>query len=301
VWAGALHGPPRLTDEVALIVRTAYAAAESRTRGKGQSVAARGPTENGQARPDAEPDSAGTSKRAVLSEDLPLTLFTAAVTTVVLSVINVVPELLWLGVLVAPVLADFLKHWISEREGWGKRRLLGLTGILAAGGTAERVVRGRTAASDAAAPTAPSAPSAVAILTTALLSSAITIGTFTAIEALRDRALLVDRPTTFISPKPAPEAEPAMSRTPEEAIAAWAPADEDYVGSCAQHTPAEFKDHPERRCSDRGSGDNQGRQYAYRHLSWLDTIPILSLRKQDGGWKVVSCRILVPPGPEENC
>ena len=249
-----------------------------------------------QGHPDTESDSARPSTRVVVSEDLPLTLFIAAVTTVVLSVINTVPELLWIGVLVAPVLADALKHWISEREGWGKRRLLRLTGILAAGGTAERIVR-RREPSDAAAATAPATPSSSAIVTTALLSSAITIGTFTAIEAVRDRALLVDRPTTFLSAKPAAEAEPATYRTPEEAIAAWAPADEDYVGSCAERTPAEFRNHPERRCSDRGSGDT----YGYRHLSWLDTIPVLSLRVQDGGWKVVSCRILVPPGPDENC
>jgi hypothetical protein len=295
--------PLRRIDEVASIVQTAYAAAESWTLGKAQTVPdARVPPENRQAHPDTESDSAAPSKRVVLSEELPLTLFIAAVTTVVLSVINTVPELLWIGVLVAPVLADALKNWISEREGWGKRRLLKLTGIIAAGGTAETVVRGRAAASDAAAATAPPAPSASAIVTTSLLSSAITIGTFTAIEAVRDRALLVDRPTTFLSAKPAVEAEPATHRTPAEAIAAWAPADEDYVGSCAQRTPAEFRNHPERRCSDRlGSGDNQGRQYAYRHLSWLDTVPILSLSEQDGRWKVVSCRILVPPGPEEDC
>ena len=90
-----------------------------------------------QGHPDTESDSARPSTRVVVSEDLPLTLFIAAVTTVVLSGINTVPELLWIGVLVAPVLADALKHWISEREGWGKRRLPRLTGILAAGGSAE--------------------------------------------------------------------------------------------------------------------------------------------------------------------
>jgi hypothetical protein len=190
-------------------------------------AAARVPPENGQAQPETEPDNASAAKRVVLSDDLPLTLFVAVVTTVVLSVINVVPELLWVGVLVAPVLADFLKHAITDRPGWGKRRLLGLTGLIAAGGSAERVVRGRGAASDAAAAAVSPAPSAGAIVFTALLSSAIAIGTFTAIEAVRDRALLVDRPTTFLSAKPVVDDEPtgasrAGFATPGAAIAATA-------------------------------------------------------------------------------
>ena len=163
--------------------------------------AAEGSPNNGQSDPETAPPGGTGSRRLIVSEDLPLTLFIGAVTTVILSAINAVPLLLWLGVVLAPLVADVLKHWITAR-GWGKRRLLALTSLLGAGGTAERVLRGRKATSEAAAE-----PSASAILVTAAVSSAITVGVVTSIEAARDRALLLDRRTTFISARPVADDE----------------------------------------------------------------------------------------------
>src|SRR4051812_10800958 len=113
--------------------------------------AAEAPSNDGPPAPEATPGSAKSSKRVVVSEDLPLTLLVAVLTAVVLSIVNAAPQLLWIGVVLAPVLADVSKHWISGRR-WSKRRLLGLTGILAGGSTVVGNVRADDKATAAVAP-----------------------------------------------------------------------------------------------------------------------------------------------------
>jgi hypothetical protein len=161
--------------------------------------------------------------RVTVSDELPLTLLVAVLTAIVMSAVNAVPELLWIGVVVAPFIADVLKHWIAER-GWGKRRLLALTGLLAGAGTTERMLGRSRNAAGAAAP----GPSLAGIVIAASLSGLITIAAFTVVEGFRGGALLTDRPTTFLSAPPPRPDEEAGERgqtgfaTPEDAIAAFA-------------------------------------------------------------------------------
>jgi hypothetical protein len=133
------------------------------------------------------------------------------------------------------LLADVLQHWLS-RQRWSKRRLLGLTGVLATGGTVQQSVRG-----EAPQATAVAAPSMSAIVTTCLISSVLTVAAFTTVEAVSDQAFLVERPTSFFSSQPAaePRSDHAGYPTPGDAIAAivrekgWAERSRlEFVGRC---------------------------------------------------------------------
>src|SRR3954451_15671753 len=56
------------------------------------------PPNDGPPAADTAPGNAQPPKRVVVSEDLPLTLFIAVLTTIVMSIVNAAPQLLWIGV-----------------------------------------------------------------------------------------------------------------------------------------------------------------------------------------------------------
>jgi hypothetical protein len=171
-----------------------------------------------------------------VSEDLPLLIFVAVITFVVSSLLSATPELALLSVLVTTLLADVIKN-----RAWGRGTLLGLTGATLAGWLGRERLFPRGGA-DAAA----SAPSTGAMCLTAGLASVITVTAITGIEYVRNDALLVDRPTTFLSADPPPPADaPAGAGFPTAvaAITAYAErerwADEEgwqYAGDCAEVT-----------------------------------------------------------------
>jgi len=250
----------------------------------------------------------------VVSEDLPLTLFIGVLTTIVMSIVNAAPQLLWIGVVLAPLLTDVLKHWLSRRR-WSKRRLLGLTGVLAAGGTVERHVRGEAPKAKAAAVKVAPEPSATAVVTTCLVSSAVTIGAFTTVEAFRDHAVLLDRPTSFLSTQAAAEQRPRRAgyKTPGDAIAAtvreqrWAerfrlafmgrcPAG--FTGGMIQRTGALcwFPDPDPGPLALRQLRGNE-RAFTIGGYSFHEEI-WLALEQSAGRWRVA--RILSPPELPEN-
>jgi hypothetical protein len=175
-------------------------------------------------------------------------------------------------------------------------------------------VRGDAAASDAAAATAPSFPPASAILTTAVLSSAIVIGTLTALEAVRDRALLADRPTTFLSAKPAAPDEPieasrAGFATPGAAIAATARTErweeetgltftgrcpEGFTGGMVTRTAKVMCWYPEPDAAPPARAQLQSGERLFTVGGWSFHEAIwLALERSAGRWQVT--RILAPP------
>jgi hypothetical protein len=212
--------------------------------------------------------------RRIVSEDLPLLLCVAAVTFVVSSLLSATPQVALLSVLGTTLLADVIKN-----RGWGRKALLAITGVLTAGWTARETLRSQAA----------SAPSATSMCLTAGLASVITVGAVTGIEYVRDDALLVDRPTTFLSSEPATNAVQAGSRSPEAAITAyaererWADRGWDYAGDCAAlTTPREVV------CSARWQGADAPSEHAYFIAPAFSDVHylVLALERSDGRWRV---------------
>jgi hypothetical protein len=130
-------------------------------------------------------------RRVVLSEDLPLTLLTAVATTLVLNVVGLGKQLLYLGVVLSPLVADVIKNAF---RGLRRRWLLLLTALLALLGTGGRAVAARLRAAQQAVVDWP------AVAVTAGLSAVLTVALFTAPELARGKAILADRSTTFFGP-----------------------------------------------------------------------------------------------------
>ena len=222
-----------------------------------------------------------------MSEDLPLLLFVAVITFVVSSLLSATPELALLSVLVTTLLADVIKN-----RAWGRRTLLGLTGATIAGWLGrERLLPGANGAA--------SAPSAGAMFLTAGLASVITVTAVTGIEYVRDDALLVDRPTTFLSADPPPPADaPAQAgfSTAVDAITAYAErerwADEKgwrYAGDCSEVTQGRAQ---ETICSTPWQGPDApslapGERAFFIAPAFSDVHHlVLALERSDGRWRV---------------
>jgi hypothetical protein len=235
-------------------------------------------------RTDPEASRGSRPGRRIVSEDLPLVMFTAVLTWLVLSALDAVRELVVVGVVLAPLIADLLKHWIATR-GWSRRRLLGLTGLLTLGGTAREVARGRGRSP------------ATAVRVTASVAAMATVVAVTAAEVLRGEALLVDRPTTSTT-----------ARSPEAAIAAfaarkrWTKRGWEYEGDCGDLTG------PPRRvvCSARWNVPAARPQLApgeHAYLiahGWSDVeLLALALERSRGRWRV--SRVLHPAGDRPPC
>ena len=222
-----------------------------------------------------------------MSEDLPLLLFVAVITFVVSSLLSATPELALLSVLVTTLLADVIKN-----RAWGRRTLLGLTGATIAGWLGrKRLLPGANGAA--------SAPSAGAMFLTAGLASVITVTAVTGIEYVRDDALLVDRPTTFLSADPPPPADaPAQAgfSTAVDAITAYAERERwaDEKGWRYAATAARSRRVARRRRSAPRRGRGPMLQVSRRASARFFIAPafsdvhhlVLALERSDGRWRV---------------
>ena len=115
-------------------------------------------------------------RRLVLSEDLPLTLLTAVTTALVMNMLGLAKELVYVGVVVAPFVADVVKNSFA---GLRKRWLVLLTALLVLFGTAGRALAARVRSR-------PSGRVAFsAMVATAALSAALAVGLLGAVAAAR--------------------------------------------------------------------------------------------------------------------
>jgi hypothetical protein len=218
--------------------------------------------------------------RRIVSEDLPLLLCVAAVTFVVSSLLDAAPQWALLSVLGTTLLADVIKN-----RRWGRKALLGLTGALTAGWTAREATR------------AASAPSATSMCLTAGLASVITVGAVTGIEYVRDEALLVDRPTTFLSADPPDSAVRAGFPDAEAAITEFAEREDwdwEYAGSCEAVASGPVRDVV---CSQAwpeapGLGPDEHAYFIAQAFSDVHHL-VLALEESDGRWRVD--RVLTNP------
>jgi hypothetical protein len=151
-------------------------------------------------------------QRIILSEDLPLTLLTAVAAAVVVTALGLDRQFALLGVVVAPLAADLVKNAVVTR-GWGKRRILGLTALLAFLGSARDALAGTRTRATVARPQRPRSLSGV--VATAALSSAFAVALVTSSELAHGKALAAGRPTTFFSATAAAVPVPADVTNPE--------------------------------------------------------------------------------------
>jgi hypothetical protein len=110
------------------------------------------------------------TRRVIVSEDLPLTVLTAVATTLVMSAVHLGRSLLYIGVALSPLVADVTKNAF---RGLRKRWLSLLAALLVLLGTAGRALAARLRTRQ------DRAVGAHAMVSTALLSAALTVGIFT--------------------------------------------------------------------------------------------------------------------------
>jgi hypothetical protein len=122
-----------------------------------------------------------SSRRLVLSEDLPLTIFVGVATAVVFTLIDLGHEWTLLAVATAPLVADAIKHYV-QRRGWTKRRFLFLTALLVffdrVKGAFARPMRRTSRPRRLLGRAAPGIPPWSAVAVTAGISSALTVVLF---------------------------------------------------------------------------------------------------------------------------